>query len=99
MRKAASKDSDSLSLILTWSFKFYLTLQKFTIQMNTKFLWWAREDLNLQALRHMHLKHARIPIPPLARTAVNCTLLKSSEARTDYQSKIRIVYENQAWRI
>ena len=25
---------------------------------------WGREDLNLQALRHVPLKHARMPVPP-----------------------------------
>ncbi len=27
-------------------------------------LWWGRRDLNSHGLPHMHLKHARIPIPP-----------------------------------
>ncbi len=31
-------------------------------------LWCAREDSNLQALRHMVLSHTRMPIPPLALT-------------------------------
>ena len=29
--------------------------------------WCARQDLNLHALRHYHLKVARLPIPPRAR--------------------------------
>src|SRR3990172_4534088 len=29
--------------------------------------WWVREDLNLHALRHSHLKAACIPISPLTR--------------------------------
>ena len=31
------------------------------------FRWYAREDLNLHARRHMLLRHACLPIPPLAR--------------------------------
>jgi hypothetical protein len=29
--------------------------------------WCARQDLNLHALRHYHLKVARLPIPPRAQ--------------------------------
>jgi hypothetical protein len=31
------------------------------------FVWWAREDSNLQAFRHMVLSHTRMPVPPLAQ--------------------------------
>ena len=34
----------------------------------TPLYWWAREDLNLQTLRHYHLKVACLPISPLALT-------------------------------
>ena len=33
--------------------------------------WCARQDLNLHALRHYHLKVARLPIPPRARSPQN----------------------------
>src|SRR3989339_359661 len=39
-------------------------------------LWWARRDSNSHALLHMLLRHACIPIPPLARaksTVYPCT--------------------------
>ncbi len=34
-------------------------------------VWCARQDLNLHALRHYHLKVARLPIPPRARVPAN----------------------------
>ena len=35
--------------------------------------WCARQDLNLHALRHYHLKVARLPIPPRAQPGMNET--------------------------
>ena len=31
-------------------------------------MWWGRRDLNSHGFPHMHLKHARIPIPPRPQT-------------------------------
>src|SRR3990172_2190950 len=38
--------------------------------------WWVREDLNLHALRHSHLKAACIPISPLTPNPLKYTVLQ-----------------------
>ena len=40
-------------------------------QVGQEYSWCARQDLNLHALRHYHLKVARLPIPPRARSLQN----------------------------
>ena len=71
-------------------------MQKFKARKD----WCARQDLNLHALRHYHLKVARLPIPPRAHGThiMNQTLGTRRKANLVRDTKARATDErNRSW--